>query len=74
MLAAAIMEPPPRSSFHLVRYAKKGQYAKLIEALERGDNVNSVDGKRRSALHCAALNGHKKCLKELLRRGANPNQ
>ncbi len=74
LLSAVSMEPPQRSSLDLVRYAKKGHYAKLVEVLDRGDNVNSVDSKKRSALFCAAFNGHKKCLKELLRRGANPNQ
>lgn len=58
----------------IVKYAKKGKYAKLVEALDRGDPINSVDNCRRSALFHAALKGHMKCLKELLKRGANPNQ
>ena len=58
----------------VVRFAKKGHFTKLVEALDRGGEVNSVDKHGRSALFCAALNGQKKCLKELLRRGANPNQ
>lgn len=58
----------------MVKYAKRGQLRKLVQALDRGENVNSVDDKRRSVLFLAAFGGHKKCLKELLRRGANPNQ
>ena len=58
----------------IVKYAKKGNFAKLVEALDRGDLVGSVDKCKRSALFHAALKGHKKCLKELLKRGANPNQ
>ena len=58
----------------VVKYAKRGQLRKLVRALDGGENVNSVDSKRRSALFLAAFGGHKKCLKELLRRGANPNQ
>ena len=58
----------------IVKYAKKGKFDKLVEALDRGDLVGSVDKCKRSALFHAALKGHKKCLKELLKRGANPNQ
>ena len=57
----------------IIKYAKRGRLLKLVEALEKGDHVNSVDSQRRSALFYAALGGHKKCVKELLRRGANPN-
>ena len=59
----------------VVKYANKGQYEKMLAALEDlGESVNSTDCYNRSALFHAALNGHKKCLKELLRRGADPNQ
>ncbi len=58
----------------LVKYAKRGHYVKLVEALDKGGDANSVDSHLRSALYYAALNGYKKCVKELLRRGANPNQ
>ena len=57
----------------IIKHAKRGQFRKLVQALDRGEHVNSVDRQRRSALFHAALGGHKKCLKELLRRGANPN-
>ena len=57
----------------VVKYAKQGKLQKLVEALDRGGNVNSVDSQRKSALFYAALGGHKKCVKELLKRGANPN-
>lgn len=58
----------------VVKYAKKGRLRKLKEALNNGEPLDVLDNRRRSALFYAALNGHKKCLKELLKRGANPNQ
>ena len=59
----------------VVKYARKGQHEKLVSALKKdGELVNSTDHKKQSALFHAALNGHKKCLKELLKRGADPNQ
>lgn len=57
----------------VIKYAKQGRFRKLVEALDGGEHVNSVDLQRRSALFHAAVGGHKKCLKELLKRGANPN-
>lgn len=65
---------PSGSTPLVVKLAKKGKLVKLVECLDGGDAVNSVDKERNSALFYAALNGHRKCLKELLRRGANPNQ
>lgn len=59
----------------VVKYARKGQHEKLVSALENdGELVNSTDHLNQSALFHAALNGNKKCLKELLKRGADPNQ
>lgn len=59
----------------VVRYAFRGQCEKMVHALEElGEPVNSIDCYQHSALFYAALNGHKKCLKALLRRGADPNQ
>ncbi len=59
----------------VVRYACRGQFEKMVQALEElGESVNSTDCHQHSALFYASLNGHKKCLKELLRRGADPNQ
>ena len=59
----------------VMKYAKKGHYGKLVIALEKdGVLVNSTDRKKQSALFHAALNGHKKCVVELLKRGADPNQ
>ena len=58
----------------VVKYASRGQWRDLVRELDKGASVNATDGKRRSALFLAALNGKKKCLKELLRRGADPNQ
>lgn len=59
----------------VVKYASKGQLERMLHALdELREPVNSTDSYLHSALFYAALNGHKKCLKELLKRGANPNQ
>lgn len=59
----------------VVKYANRGQCEKMVRALEvLGESVNSTDCHQHSALFHAALKGHKKCLKELLRRGADPNQ
>ncbi len=59
----------------VVKCASSGQLEKMVQALdELGEEVNSTDHYQHSALFYAALNGHKKCLKELLRRGADPNQ
>ena len=59
----------------VIEFASKGQFEKMVQALEENEeSVNSTDCHQHSALFYAALNGHKKCLKELLRRGADPNQ
>lgn len=59
----------------IVEYARKGQHFKLVRALAKHkDLVNCMDDQKRSPLFHAAFNGHIKCLKELLKRGANPNQ
>lgn len=59
----------------VVKYAKRGQVEKLVQAVEElGEPINSTDSHQHSALFYAALSGHKKCLKELLKRGADPNQ
>ena len=58
----------------VVKYARQGQWRKLVQALDEGASANATDKERRSALFFAALKGNKKCLKELLRRGADPNQ
>ena len=59
----------------VVKYASKGQFERMVQALDVfAEPVNSTDSHQRNALFYAALNGHKKCLKELLRRGADPNQ
>ncbi len=64
-------QPTPK----VILYASRGRYDKMVSALEKEEaSVNSTDKYLRSALFYAALNGRKKCLKELLRRGADPNQ
>lgn len=61
-------------SVKVVKYARRGQWRDLVRTLDKGASVNATDEKRRSALFLAALNGKKKCVKELLKRGADPNQ
>ena len=59
----------------VVKYSMKGQCEKMLRAMEIfGESVNSTDSHFQSALFHAALKGHKKCLKELLKKGADPNQ
>lgn len=59
----------------VVKYARRGQYDKMVQALEGlGEDVDSTDSQQHSALYYAALNGHTRCLKELLKRGADPNR
>lgn len=59
----------------IVEYARRGRVEKMVLAVEElGEPINSTDSYQHSALFHAALNGHKKCLKELLKRGADPNQ
>ena len=60
----------------LLKHAARGNLRRLMATLDRPDcpSVNNLfDDNRRTALHLAALGGHKECLKELLRRRANPN-
>ena len=58
----------------IIKHAKRGNYWRVVGAIGTGESVNSVDSEGRSALFFAAVNGNKKCLKELLRKGADPNQ
>lgn len=62
----------------LLKHAARGNLLRLVATLNREDCprqfVNSVrNDEGRTALHLAALGGHKECLKVLLRRRANPN-
>ena len=66
--------PADRETQKVLKYSKSGHLNKLLRVLSGGCSVNSVDDERKSILFYAALNGHKQVVKELLRRGANPNQ
>lgn len=59
----------------VLKHARRGNLRRLVRALDGCDNSpNSIrDENGRTALHLVAIGGHKKCLKELLRRRADPN-
>ena len=59
----------------VLKHSRRGNLRRLVRALDRCNNSpNSIrDEKGRTALHLAAFSGHKECLKELLRRRADPN-
>jgi ankyrin repeat protein len=58
----------------VLKHARQGNLRRLVRALDQCNSVNNVrDEKGRTALHLAAIGGHKECLKELLRRRADPN-
>ena len=59
----------------VLKHAKRGNLRRLVRALDRCRNSpnNVRDEMGRTALHLAAIGGHKECLKELLRRRTNPN-
>ena len=59
----------------IAKYARKGRLEKLLKELEsRKSLVNCTDDQKRSPLFLAAYYGKVKCVKELLKRGADPNQ
>ncbi len=59
----------------ILKYSRKGEVEKLTRALEKHkDLINCTDDHKQTPLYHAAYNGRVKCLKELLKRGANPNQ
>jgi ankyrin repeat protein len=59
----------------VIKYASSGDSERMVQAVDKlGESVNCTDSHQHNALFYAALYGHKKCLKELLKRGADPNQ
>ena len=52
--------------------AMHGQVSKVRALLERGAEINVVDGKGNTPLHLAARNGHELFVLELLGRNADP--
>ena len=58
----------------LLKHARRGNLRPLVQALDLCRSPNSVcDDNGRTALHLAAIGGHKECLKALLRRRVDPN-
>lgn len=58
----------------LIASAKKGDLADLKAVLDiRPQDINRRDSSGATALHYAALNGHRNLVKELVRRGADIN-
>ena len=75
LLCAAVCEEDSTEKA-LLKHADWGNLRRLMATLDRRDcpSVNNLfDDNGRTALHLAALGGHKDCLKELLTRRANPN-
>eukprot|EP00614_Pseudopedinella_elastica_P005559 CAMPEP_0172608908 /NCGR_PEP_ID=MMETSP1068-20121228/28953_1 /TAXON_ID=35684 /ORGANISM="Pseudopedinella elastica, Strain CCMP716" /LENGTH=660 /DNA_ID=CAMNT_0013412297 /DNA_START=49 /DNA_END=2032 /DNA_ORIENTATION=+ len=65
----------PRVRRHLfVESGRRGEFDQLQASLERGEDVNATDLTECSAFHCAAANGHIKCMELLLEHGANMEQ
>lgn len=62
-----------RAEEKLLKYARRGKLRQLVRSLDQDVSPNCRDERGRSALYLASLGGHKECIKELLRRGANPN-
>jgi len=64
-----------RAATKIAKYARKGKLEKLTKELEsRKYLLNCTDDRKRSPLFLAAYYGNVKCVKELLKRGADPNQ
>ena len=62
-----------RAEEKLLKYARRGRLRQLVRSLDQNVSPNCRDERGRSALYLASLGGHKECIKELLRRGADPN-
>jgi len=57
----------------IVKYAKKGDMDKLKKCIERGANLDARDRALRTAVSCAAFQGHVEILNYLIGEGAHPN-
>jgi len=57
----------------IVKYAKKGDMDKLKQCIERGANLDARDKALRTAVSCAAFQGHVEILNFLIKEGAHPN-
>ena len=55
----------------LHKYAKKGKYRKLKKVLKYCVDVDEFDDAGKTALYYAYEAGHKKCIKTLLKHGAD---
>jgi ankyrin repeat protein len=61
---------PSQAADQMRQSALDGNLEKVMESLEAGAGVNSVDTEGRTALMFAAFNGHSRIVLELLNRGA----
>lgn len=57
----------------LYECAEKGAVRQLRERIRQGEDVNAQDETGFTALHAAALQGHRACVEALLEAGADPN-
>ena len=60
-----------RRSLH--DYAENGDLSKVRSLLDKGENVNSLDGRGRTPLHQAALGNRHEIISLLIARGGNAN-
>lgn len=73
-LIMKVVEPPdPTLDTPIHEAARNARVADVKVALERGSNIDAVDGYGLTALHWAAINGCLDLAKLLVNRGANIN-
>ena len=61
-------------SVQLVYYASKGSIDKIKQCLNKGVHVDAANCAGEAALFHASLADRRRCVKFLLRLGANPNR
>lgn len=61
-------------SVNLIYYASKGNLEKIKQCIQNGVFVDAHGGKGETALYQASKNGFRKCVRYLLKRGADPNR
>ena len=62
-----------RNSLKLVEAAFDGELDEIIEWIDKGFSIDSVDARKHSALSEAACQGHIETVRYLVEQGSNPN-